>query len=71
MASITETTRHAARPFAGLFDAIVRRAERLNDELGHRAEIERLSRLSDRQLADIGLSRDTIPQRAFASLYHI
>lgn len=71
MASISETTSHAARPFSGFVEAIFRHAERLGDAMGRRAEIEQLNRLSDRQLADIGLSRDTIPLRVYAGIYHI
>lgn len=71
MANIAAPTSYAAAPFSGLADAIVHHIEKFAERRGHRAEIARLSRMTDVELDGLGLTRATIANRVFGGIYYL
>ena len=64
--SITTHTGFSPRGMlSGVFDAIGRATTQYLDAKSHQAEYQDLIRLSDRELADIGLRRDQIISHVF------
>lgn len=65
------TTQTAPMPFLAFFGAIASGVSRLLAAQNRSAQVLRLQNLSDDELADIGLSRDTILRHVYRDTYYV
>ncbi|KQI73065.1 hypothetical protein AN191_03990 [Loktanella sp. 5RATIMAR09] len=61
----------APSPFLAFFNAIASSVSRLLAAQNRSAQVLRLQNLSDDELADIGLSRDTILRHVYRDTYYV
>ncbi|WP_342070656.1 DUF1127 domain-containing protein [Yoonia algicola] len=61
----------APAPFLAFFGAISSGVTRLLDTKNRSGDVQRLQKLSDEELADIGLSRDTIVRHVYRDIYYV
>jgi uncharacterized protein YjiS (DUF1127 family) len=61
----------ATAPFLAFFGAISSGVARLLDTQNRSGDVQRLQKLSDEELADIGLSRDTILRHVYRDIYYV
>jgi uncharacterized protein YjiS (DUF1127 family) len=61
----------APLPFLAFFGAIASGVSRLLAAQNRSAQVLRLQKLSDDELADIGLSRDTILRHVYRDTYYV
>jgi len=71
MAFFTETIEPQTRtsPAIAFANAVSRAVERIMAAQDRGAEVRRMQNLSDRELADIGLTRDGIVQHVYHEIY--
>jgi len=61
----------APLPFLAFFGAISSGVSRLLAARNRSGQVQRLQKLSDEELADIGLSRDTIMRHVYRDIYYV
>ncbi len=73
MAFFTDTTPTQDRPafFAYLAARVIGFFDRVADAQNRSLDVQRLQRLSDRELADIGIAREDIIRHVYRDIYYI
>lgn len=71
MATLTTNTTGTRNPLASFGVAILNWFETYAEAKTRRSEIDALEALTDKELADMGLSRDRIAHYVFRDLYYV
>jgi uncharacterized protein YjiS (DUF1127 family) len=73
MAFFTVTVSSPARVsiFSKVLSAVIGSFDRIADSQNRSVDVQRLQRLSDRELADIGISRENIVRHVYRDIYYV
>lgn len=71
MAFFNETRSSFINPLSAFAGAIADFFDRVADAQNRSIEVQRMQRLSDRQLEDIGIAREDIVRFVYRDIYHI